>query len=111
MPTAEQLYDEAIKLQQAGKIEDAIGKLEALLGESPNYALAHTALSAFYGKLERHEEAVEHARKVCDLESDDPFSYIALSITCQRAGLIPEAEQAMTQSMHKQWELRQKPQA
>jgi predicted Zn-dependent protease len=108
MPLADQLYDEAIELQQAGKLDEAVGKLENLLGETPDYALAHAALSVFYGKLDRHEEAVEHARKVCVLEPDDPFSYMALSIVCQRAGKTTEAEQAMTQSIHKQWEQRQK---
>jgi Flp pilus assembly protein TadD len=108
MPSVDQLYDEAIELQQAGKLEEALGKLEELASGSPDYALAHAALSVFYGKLDRPEEALEHARKVCQLEPDDPFSYMALSIVCQRAGKTTEAEQAMTQSIHKQWELRQK---
>ncbi|MBN2580593.1 MAG: scaffolding protein [Pirellulales bacterium] len=107
MSPADQLYDEAIALQQAGKLEEAVGKLEALLVESPDYGLAHAALSVFCGKLDRHDEAVEHARKVCDLEPDDPFSYMALSITCQRAALLQEAERAMAQAMQKQWDLRQ----
>jgi Flp pilus assembly protein TadD len=108
MSAADQLYDQAIELQQAGNLEEAVGKLEGLLRDSPDYALAHAALSVFYGKLDRHDEAVEHARKVCQLEPDDPFSYMAMSIVCQRAGKTAEAEQAMTESIHKQWEMRQK---
>jgi Flp pilus assembly protein TadD len=111
MPTADQLYDEAINLQQAGNLEEAIGKLEALVVEHPDFALAHAGLSAFYSKLDRHAEAVEHAQKVCELDSADPFSYMAMSLVCQRAGMKNEAEQAMNLSMHKQWELRQKSQA
>jgi Flp pilus assembly protein TadD len=103
MPSVEQLYDEAIQQQQAGKLEEAVGQLEALLVAHPDYALAHTALGAFYGRLGRHEEAVQHARKVCDLEPDDPFSYMALSLVCQRAGHIPEAEQAMGEALSRQW--------
>jgi predicted Zn-dependent protease len=110
MSSADQRYDEAIELQQAGKLEEAVGKLESLLAEFPDYALAHAALSVFYGKQDRHAEAAEHAQKVCELEPDDPFSYMALSIVCQRAGKNLEAEQAMTQAVHKQWELRQKSQ-
>ena len=108
MSTADQLYDQAIDLQQAGKLDEAVSKLEELIVSFPDYALAHAGLSVFYGKLGRHEEAVEHARKVCELDSEDPFSYMALSLICQRAGLIPEAENAMNEALHRQWEARQK---
>jgi Flp pilus assembly protein TadD len=106
MPTPDKLYDEAIELQQAGKLEEAVGKLEELAAASPDYALAHAALSVFYGKAGRHEEAIEHARKVCQLEPEDPFSHMALSLICQRAGRLAEAEQAMSEAMEKQWAAR-----
>jgi tetratricopeptide (TPR) repeat protein len=106
MPTVDKLYDEAIALQQAGKLDEAVGKLEGLLVEQPDYALAHAALSVFYGKLGRQDEAVEHAQKVCKIEPDDPFSFMAMSLICQRAGRIPEAEQAMGIAMEKQWAAR-----
>ncbi len=73
------------------------------LAAHPDYALAHAGLSVFYGKLGRHDEAVEHAQKVCQLEPEDPFSYMALSLTCQRAGRNADAEQAMSTAMEKQW--------
>lgn len=95
MPSSVERYDEAIALQQAGKPEEAISKLHELLSDDPDYALAHAALSVFYSRLERHDEAVEHATKVCELESDDPFSFVALSLLCQKAGRIAEAERAL----------------
>ncbi len=103
MSTTDELYDAAIELQQAGRLEEAVGKLEALAAAAPDFALAHAALGVFYGKLERHDEAVEHARKVCQLEPEDPFSFMAMSLICQRAGRIPEAEQAMNEALAKQW--------
>jgi Flp pilus assembly protein TadD len=103
MSTAEKLYDEAIELQQAGKLEEAIGKLRELIAAHPDYALAYAGLSSFCSQLGQHDEAVEHARKVCELDPDDPFSFMALSLICQRAGLIPEAEQAMAEAMNRQW--------
>jgi Flp pilus assembly protein TadD len=109
MPTADQRYDEAIALQQAGKLEEAVSKLEGLLVDHPDYALAHAALGVFYGKLNRPDEAVEQARRVCELEPDDPFSFMAMSLICQRAGRIPEAEQAMGTAMEKQWSARRGP--
>ena len=103
MATVDQRYDEAIDLQQAGNVEEAIGKLEALAAEYPDYALAHSALAVFYGQLGRHDEAIERARKVCTLEPDDPFSYIALSLLAQRAGQLPVAEDALAAAAQKQW--------
>jgi predicted Zn-dependent protease len=103
MASVAERYDEAIELQQAGKLEEAIGKLQQLIAEEPHYALAQAGLSVFYGKLDRHDEAIEHAQKVCELEPDDPFSFMAMSLICQRAGRLAEAEQALAQAMDRQW--------
>ncbi len=107
MSSAEQMYDEAVELKEAGKLEAAVGKLEELVEQHPDYALGHAGLGVYYGKLDRHEEAVKHAQKVCDLEPDDPFSHMALSVVCQKAGKIPEAEQAKDKAMEKQWAAQQ----
>ena len=103
MPSADQIYDQAVELKEAGKLEAAISKLEELISEHPDHAMAHAGLSVYYGKLDRHKDAVEHAQKVCELEPDDPFSYIALSLVCQKAGDRAEAEKAMQLAMEKQW--------
>ena len=106
MPTIDERYDEAIKLQESGDLDGAVGALEAVLADQPDYALAHAALSVYYGKQENHDKAVEHAEKMCELEPDDPFSHMAKSIVCQKAGKLPEAERAMATAMQKQWEAR-----
>jgi predicted Zn-dependent protease len=95
MPTADERYDEAIQLKEGGKVEEAIGKLRELLQEEPDHALAHSAMAVFYSGLDQHQEAIAHAQRVCELEPDDPFSFVALSLLCQKAGLIAEAEQAL----------------
>lgn len=98
MPDSHQLYNEAEKLKDEGKAEEAIAKLEALLAQDEGFALAHSALAVLYGRVGRHPDAVKHAQRVCELEPKDPFSFTALSVTCQRAGLIPEAEDAMARA-------------
>ena len=108
MPTKEEMYDEAIELQQAGKLEEAVGKLEALVGQDPDYALAHSALSVFHGKLDNPDQAVEHAKKACELEPEDPFCFVAMSLICQKAGRIEEAEQALMQARQAEVAARQK---
>lgn len=98
MPTKIEMYDEAIALQQEGKVEEAVGKLQDLLEQDPDYALAHAALSKFSSLLEKHDEAVQYAKKVCELEPGDPFSFVAMSMICQKADRMAEAEQAMEQA-------------
>ena len=98
----DELFDEAVKLQESGQVEAAIEKLDALLQQEPDHVLAHAALSVYHGKLDQHDKAVEHARKVCELDPDDPFSYVALSMICQKADQKTEAEMAMQQAMEKQ---------
>ncbi len=106
MPTVEARYDEAIALKDAGNLDEAVAKLEKLVEDEPAYALAHAGLSVFYSKLDRHDQAVHHAQKVCELDANDPFSFMSLSLICQKAGRIAEAEQALTQAMEKQWAAR-----
>ena len=98
MPTNEQLYDEADKLKDDGKLDEAVAKLLELVAQDPNYALAHSALAVIYGRLKRHDEAIRHGQTVCQLEPNDPFSFTAMSVTYQRAGKIPEAEDAMAKA-------------
>jgi tetratricopeptide (TPR) repeat protein len=85
MPDPIALYDEADRLKDAGQFDEAAVKLNESIAADPNYALAHSALAVVLQKLGRHEEAIQHAQKACELEPDDPFSYTALSVTYQRA--------------------------
>src|SRR5262245_46746198 len=98
MPTNEELYQEHERLKDAGQLEEAAAPLEKLLAQDPNYALAHSALAVLYGRLKRHDEAIRHGLKVCELEPNEPFSFTAMSVTFQRAGKIQEAEDAMARA-------------
>jgi len=99
------LYDQADKLKDEGKIEESAAKLKESLAADPSYALAHSALAVVLQRLGKHEEAIDHARRACELEPNDPFSFTALSVTYQRAfagtnnqQYIRMAEDAMEQS-------------
>jgi tetratricopeptide (TPR) repeat protein len=105
MSDVAKLYDEADQLKDQGKLDKAIAKLKEALVLDENYALAHSALAVIQQKAGKHEEAVDHANRVCQLEPNDPFSYTALSVTCQRAyagtnktEYIQKAEDAMEKS-------------
>jgi Flp pilus assembly protein TadD len=94
----EDAYAAAEKLKSEGRLDEAVRALEAVVVEHPDYALAHSAIAAWCTRLERHSDAVAHARKVVELEPRDPFSYTALSVACMRAGRIQEAEDALARS-------------
>jgi len=102
MSTSDAMYDQAIEMQQKGDLEGAVASLRRLIEQDPDFALAHSALSAFYSRTEQYDQAIEHAMKVCELEPEDPFSFIALSLICQKAGRIMEAERAMMQARQAQ---------
>lgn len=91
-------YAAAERLKDGGDLAGAVAALESLVADHPDFALAHSALAAWCTRLERHDDAVRHARRVCELEPGDPFSYTALSVACMRAGRIPEAEEALARS-------------
>lgn len=99
------LYDEADALKSAGKLDEAVAKLEQAIALDDSYALAHSALAVVLQRLGKHEDAIKHAVRVTELEPGDPFSFTALSVTYQRAyagtnetGYIRLAEEAMERS-------------
>ena len=105
MPTTHEMYDEATKLKDDGKLDEAVAKYQEVLAEDEAYALAHAALAVVLGRLNRHDEAIKHAQRVCELEPNDPFSHTQLSVIYQRAfagtnnpQYIQDAEEAMARS-------------
>lgn len=98
MASREERYEAAEELKNQGKLAEAVTALEAVVADHPDFALALSALAAWCTRLERHDEAIRHARRVCDLEPRDPFSYTALSVACMRGGRIAEAEDALARS-------------
>lgn len=98
MATRDERYAEAEGIKEAGDLANAVSVLERLVSDEPDFALAHSALAAWCMRLERFQDAVGHARRVVDLEPRDPRSYTVLSMACMRAGMIPEAEDALARS-------------
>jgi len=98
-------YNEAEKLKDAGKSEEAEALLRELLAEEPNHVLSHLTLARICTGLGKHDEAISHAEKACELEPTESFNFTLLSVTYQRAyagtgdqRYIRMAEDAMARS-------------
>ncbi len=105
MADTNSLYDEAEKLKDDGKFEQAIQKLHDLLAIDPGHVLSHLALAVIYGRVGQHEQAIEHGEKACELEPNESFNFTAMSVTYQRAwtgtgqqAYVAKAEDAMAKA-------------
>ena len=85
MPTAAELFKEAETLKRAGQSAEAIAKFEEVLKAEETHVLAHMGLAVLLGKAGRHDEAIRHSERACELEPGEVFNYTALSVTFQRA--------------------------
>ena len=79
------LYNEAEVLKDAGKFDESIEKLNSILANDESHVLSHLALAVVLGKVNKHEDAIRHAQRACELEPTEPFNFTALSVTSQRA--------------------------
>lgn len=102
MPTPNELYDQAVDLRDSGDKAGAIAKLEEAVALDPRFAIGHGMLAKLYVDIAESDKAIEHAKKVVEIEPDDTFSYTALSVIYQRCGKIPEAEHAKAIAYNKQ---------
>jgi tetratricopeptide (TPR) repeat protein len=93
MPSAEDLYNDAVDCVAEGKVDDAVSKYRQALEVDPNFADAWEGLSMALADQEQWEEAIEAAKKVVDIAPDEQLGYTNLSRIYQRAGKVPEAEE------------------
>lgn len=85
MPDLVAKYNEAEKLKDQGKSDEAIAMLQEILSEDADHVLSHLTLARLFTQTGRHLEAIEHGRKACDIEPTDAFNFTALSVTYQKA--------------------------
>ncbi len=103
MPSKEELYDEGLDLAFEGKFRDAIEKYRAALEIDPSYADAVHALAMAHAELEELDEAIEVAKRLCELTPDDILAFTSLSTFYQRKGMIKEAEEAAAKAKILDW--------
>lgn len=98
-------YNEAEKLKDEGKYDEAIALLQEILQEDEQHILTHLTLGRIYTLTGKFDLAIEHGKKACEIEPTEPFNFTALSVTFQRAWAgtqeqqyIQMAEDAMAES-------------
>ena len=102
MASPNELYDQAVDLRDKGDKPGASPSSRRPSRLDPNFAIGHGMLAKLYVDLAESDKAIDHAKKVVELEPDDTFSYTALSVIYQRCGKIPEAEHAKAIAFNKQ---------
>ena len=85
MPDVHAIYNDVEQLIDQEKYPQAIDALRSILVQDDQFVLAHLALARVYTKTGQHTEAIEHGRRACELEPQDPFNFTAMSVTYQRA--------------------------
>ena len=94
----DELYDAANQLKEDGNLEAAVEALEKIVTDHPDHLQSHLALGVHLQKLGRNAAAIAHASRVAELDPNDAFSFVQLSVVMQRCGLIMEAEDAMARA-------------
>jgi len=87
------------ELMDEGTANIAVGELDAALKcfqEAAKLDAGHFeawhSLGMVYMKLHRHAEAVEAARRACELKPNDQLAHVSLSMALQKNNQIEEAE-------------------
>jgi tetratricopeptide (TPR) repeat protein len=97
------LYDQAVDLVAAGKMDEAIARYQEAIALDAGFADGWQGLALALTQLERHAEAIEAAKRLCELTPDDVLAHTTLSRIYQAAGMVPEAEAAGAQARVLDW--------
>ena len=99
----EELFYEGADLQGEGRHDEAMACFEKCLAIDPEYADAVLGMAMVYLARDQIEEAIAAGLRLAELQPDDPLSYTNLSRFYQRAGRIPEAEEAAAKARMLEW--------
>lgn len=77
-----------------GRVDEAIAGYRRAVDLDPGLAIAWNGLAMALARKEDLDGAIEAARRLVELEPDEPLGHTSLSIFYQRKGLIAEAEDA-----------------
>src|SRR5262245_10896616 len=103
MPDKYDLYDQAVDLDAEGKAEDACARYREAIALDADFADGWQGLALALNDLWRHAEAIDAAKRLCELTPDDVLAHTTLSRIYQAANMVPEAEAAGAQARVLDW--------
>jgi tetratricopeptide (TPR) repeat protein len=86
------LFDQAVDLVADGKMDEAIARYREAIAVDADFADAWQGLALALNDVQRHQEAIEAGKKLCELTPDDVLAHTTLSRIYQAADMVPEAE-------------------
>ena len=80
-----------VALMEAGKVQEAIGRLEQAVHLNPDYAVAHNSLGVALSRAGRTEEAIGQFEQALRIKPDHAGAHYNLGFTLQQAGKVQGA--------------------
>lgn len=102
MSDAGALYKNAFDHFVNNRLEEAIRGYREALEADPGLAIAWNGLAMALDRQGDLDAAIEAARRLVELEPDEPLSHTSLSMIYMRKGMVPEAEQEKAIAMQLQ---------
>ncbi len=90
-----QLYDKALDLISAGRLDEAIATLRQLLARDPHNTLARRDLGVSYVAQGKYREARPCFEQVLAIAPDDYVAHFELGLSDEHLGLLKEALQQL----------------
>lgn len=102
-PSAQSLYEEALKLHAQGAEDAAKTKLHQALEISPHYEDALEALAVLFFNLKQYDESIEMIRRWIKVNPSAIMAQTNLSRCYAAKGMILEAENAQAEARRLSW--------
>jgi tetratricopeptide (TPR) repeat protein len=99
----EGLFYEGSDLHGEGRHEEALACFERCLMIDPDYADALLGKAMVHLSRGEFEDAIACGKRIVELTPDDVLAHTNLSVFYQRAGRIPEAEEAAAKAKVLDW--------
>ncbi|HYC54512.1 MAG TPA: tetratricopeptide repeat protein [Candidatus Binatia bacterium] len=99
----EELFFEGSDLHGEGRHEEALERFERALSLDPDYKDALLGKAMVHLARNEFDAAIECAKRIIELDPEDVLAYTNLSVFYQRAGRIPEAEEAAAKAKVLDW--------
>ena len=99
----EELFYEGSDLHGEGRHDEALACFDRCLSIDPDYVDALLGKAMVHLARKQFDEAIELGKRIVELTPDDVLAHTNLSVFYQRAGRIPEAEEAAAKAKVLDW--------